>query len=288
MFYNFFIMEYTKSYFYFVKVVEAGSISAASKQLNLAQPFLSNYIKELENKVGSKLLNRNTKPVSLTNEGEAFFKAAKNILEQENSLFNFINKTQKKDLLELNVGVGSTRVKYLLDDVISNFCIINKSVRINIIELINENTYHVLRNGKADLIIHFNNIDSDDIVSTKLGAEKLVVASNKPIQKGDISNLPRIVLNRGQFLRNLSDQLCKNAPIVMECEKIDTALHFCKKGLGTTIAPSYLLKDIDGLYTLDIDNISCSRDIFVSYSKNNFLSDLLFDFVKECEKFVRL
>lgn len=281
-------MEHSKTYFYFVKVVEAGSISAASKQLNLAQPFLSNYIKELENKLGCKLLNRNTKPVSLTNEGETFFKVAKNILQQENLLFNFINKSKKKEILELNVGVGSTRVKYLLDDVISNFCNVNENVKINIIELINENSSDVLKNGKADLVIHFNKIDGDDIVSTKLGAEKLVVASNKPIQKEDILITSRIVLNRGQFLRNLSDQLCKNAPIVMECEKIDTALHFCKKGLGTTIAPSYLLKDIEGLYTLDIDNISCSRDIFVSYSKNNFLSDLLFDFVKECKKFVRL
>lgn len=281
-------MEHSKTYFYFIKVVEAGSISAASKQLNLAQPFLSNYIKELENKLGCKLLNRNTKPVSLTNEGETFFKVAKNILQQENLLFNFINKSKKKEIFELNVGVGSTRVKYLLDDVISNFCNVNENVKINIIELINENASDVLKNSKADLVIHFNKIDGDDIVSTKLGAEKLVVASNKPIQKEDILNTSRIVLNRGQFLRNLSDQLCKNAPIVMECEKIDTALHFCKKGLGTTIAPSYLLKDIEGLYTLDIDNIPCSRDIFVSYSKNNFLSDLLFDFVKECKKFVRL
>ena len=54
----------------FVRVVEAGSFTKAAGQLGVSQSALSYTLKMLEQRLGVKLLNRTTRSVSTTQEGE--------------------------------------------------------------------------------------------------------------------------------------------------------------------------------------------------------------------------
>ena len=51
---------------YFVAVVEAGSITAAAKNLDLSQPPLSKQIIALEEELGVKLMDRSSRRITLT------------------------------------------------------------------------------------------------------------------------------------------------------------------------------------------------------------------------------
>lgn len=66
----------------FVAVADHHSFSKAAGQLHLSQPPLTRHIKSLEEKLGAKLLNRNTHTVSLTNAGSIFLEDARGILNQ--------------------------------------------------------------------------------------------------------------------------------------------------------------------------------------------------------------
>ena len=55
---------------YFHAIVEAGSISEASRRLNVPQPALSYHLKELEADFGAPLLSRSAKGVTLTEGGK--------------------------------------------------------------------------------------------------------------------------------------------------------------------------------------------------------------------------
>ncbi|MBE0443087.1 MULTISPECIES: LysR substrate-binding domain-containing protein [unclassified Psychrobacter] len=66
----------------FIKVVEVGSFSTASKELNVPLPTLSRKIAELENQLGVRLLHRTTRKLSLTDSGSAYIESCKRILEQ--------------------------------------------------------------------------------------------------------------------------------------------------------------------------------------------------------------
>lgn len=66
----------------FIKVVEVGSFSGASKALNVPLPTLSRKIAELENQLGVRLLHRTTRTLSLTDSGYDYFDSCKRILEQ--------------------------------------------------------------------------------------------------------------------------------------------------------------------------------------------------------------
>lgn len=65
----------------FVAVVEAGSLSAASRKLRMPLPTVSRKISELESHIKSRLLNRSTRKLTLTDAGGAYLAACKRILE---------------------------------------------------------------------------------------------------------------------------------------------------------------------------------------------------------------
>jgi DNA-binding transcriptional LysR family regulator len=64
----------------FVRVVEAGSFAGAARRLGLAVSNVSRHVAELENHLGSRLLNRTTRRLSLTEGGRAFFDRAVQLL----------------------------------------------------------------------------------------------------------------------------------------------------------------------------------------------------------------
>lgn len=64
----------------FVRIVEAGSISAAAGQMQLAKSALSRRLNELEARLGTKLLTRTTRQQSLTEAGRLYYQRATQIL----------------------------------------------------------------------------------------------------------------------------------------------------------------------------------------------------------------
>ncbi len=74
-------MDRLESMSILVDVVEAGSLSAASRRLNMPLPTLSRKISELEAHLKTRLLNRSTRLLTLTDAGERYLAATRRILE---------------------------------------------------------------------------------------------------------------------------------------------------------------------------------------------------------------
>lgn len=65
----------------FIRIVEAGSLSAAAEQLGTTQPTVSRRLQALERALGLKLLQRSTHALTLTGDGERCFAHARELLE---------------------------------------------------------------------------------------------------------------------------------------------------------------------------------------------------------------
>jgi DNA-binding transcriptional LysR family regulator len=66
----------------FVTVVEAGSISEAARRLRLSKSVVSERLAELERSLGARLLQRTTRRLSLTEDGQAFHERAARIMRE--------------------------------------------------------------------------------------------------------------------------------------------------------------------------------------------------------------
>ena len=92
----------------FVRSVELGGFSAAARDLDLTPSALSKLVTRLENRLGVRLMNRTTRKLALTAEGDAYFSSSKRILaeilEAEDEVTRFSNSP--KGLLRINTGVA--------------------------------------------------------------------------------------------------------------------------------------------------------------------------------------
>jgi len=87
-------MPDTEDFAIFVRVVELGSLSAAGRDMRLSAAVVSNRIAHLEKDVGTRLLNRTTRHVSLTEEGSRYYDhcvVILNELEQAESAITSVN-----------------------------------------------------------------------------------------------------------------------------------------------------------------------------------------------------
>ena len=109
-----------ESYRNFVTIVECGSILAAANQLLIAQPSLSNQLKNIEAYYGAKLLIRNRHKLELTDAGRVFYLHAREICQAEEKLHNDIHnkKTAFSELLKLSIPAGNSAyfLHHLFDD----------------------------------------------------------------------------------------------------------------------------------------------------------------------------
>lgn len=75
-------MDRLSSMALFVRAVDAGSFSAASEELDISPQLVGKQIRQLEQHLGVKLLNRTTRRQSLTDFGQRFYERAKIILAE--------------------------------------------------------------------------------------------------------------------------------------------------------------------------------------------------------------
>ncbi|HBQ2553138.1 TPA: LysR family transcriptional regulator, partial [Klebsiella variicola] len=78
----------------FVAVVESGSFSRAAEQLGQANSAVSRAVKKLESKLGVSLLNRTTRQLSLTEEGERYFRRMQVVLQEMAAAENDLLETR--------------------------------------------------------------------------------------------------------------------------------------------------------------------------------------------------
>ena len=89
----------------FVRVVERGSFSAASRELGIGQPAVSKQISALEEELGAHLIRRTSRSIALTEPSRDFYESALRILEDFESATSRIGRgqTAPKGLIRVTV-----------------------------------------------------------------------------------------------------------------------------------------------------------------------------------------
>lgn len=101
-------MNNLKALRYFVAVVDAGSLTAASEAISIAQPALTRQIRELEEDFGTQLLHRLPRGVRMTPAGVTLYESAQRILSEADRVSqNLRNGTGDTASVSLGVPLHS-------------------------------------------------------------------------------------------------------------------------------------------------------------------------------------
>ena len=96
---------------FFVALTNAGSLTAAARELAVSTAAVSKRLAQLEVRAGVQLINRSTRRMSLTVEGEAFLRHARRILAEIDDLEHALGATpgRPSGLLRINPTFGFGR-----------------------------------------------------------------------------------------------------------------------------------------------------------------------------------
>lgn len=95
----------------FAVLARSGSLSAAARELDLSTPAVSKRLAQMEQRVGVALVNRTTRRMSLTPEGEVYLEHARRVLGTIDELEQTLGlaKATPKGLLRVNATLGFGR-----------------------------------------------------------------------------------------------------------------------------------------------------------------------------------
>ena len=164
-------MDRFAAYRVFSQVVELGSFSRAAEQLNLSATAASRHVADLETHLQTRLLNRTTRRISLTETGRAFYERCVQLLadldeaEQEASRAAVVPRGTIKLTAAVNFGVRH------LAPAIAEFLAAHREVRFDV--SLSDRIVDLVEEG-FDLGIRIGGAGSEHIVARKLGETRLV------------------------------------------------------------------------------------------------------------------
>jgi DNA-binding transcriptional LysR family regulator len=96
---------------FFVLVAKLGSLSGAARELDLTPPAATKRLAIMESRLGVRLVNRTTRSISLTNEGETYLAYATRILADLREMENVVSSSgaEPRGLLKVNASLGFGR-----------------------------------------------------------------------------------------------------------------------------------------------------------------------------------
>ncbi|EJN24338.1 transcriptional regulator [Pseudomonas sp. GM78] len=104
-------MDQTLDLSFFYLLANKGSLAATARELGVTPPAVSKRLTALEARLGTRLVNRTTRSMSLTSEGELYFSHAARILTQINELEQLVSSSRAtpKGLIRVNASLGFGR-----------------------------------------------------------------------------------------------------------------------------------------------------------------------------------
>lgn len=240
---------------YFLAVIDTGSLTAASRELRVAQPSLSQAIRGLERELGAPLFDRFPRGMKLTVAGEALEPSARQVQRDLEIARSSVQEIVGLSSGRIDLACLPTLALDPLSHVVGLFTQQYPAVTVRLQQP--ERSAEVLemvRTGAAEL--GFSDVtshSSDELTFTALGQQEMVLVlppgSSPHVgapRLADLLDRPMITGQQGTYARDLLSQEAAErgsefTPQV-EVERRETTTHIVLAGAGAAIMPAPLAR----------------------------------------------
>ncbi|SIS61398.1 LysR family transcriptional regulator [Neptunomonas antarctica] len=234
---------------YFLKIAEVGSVSAAARELFIAQPALSHQVAALENELGVLLFVRSVKGVRLTLAGEKLVHHAKLILRQVDIAKADVISDEFSPRGEVSVVIDASKAYTLIPLLVTECASRFPEVQLKIYDAMSLNAAQNIADGKVDIGLIPNAADLSGVHVIPVYREPLHLVGKGIAAKHlsgtilfeELSNYPLVAPSRPHNIRLHIEQKALEAkwPLDIQYEQ-DTGLTLrclMNNGIANAIIP---------------------------------------------------
>lgn len=283
----------------FVQVSESGSFSKAAKELFLTQPTISAHISSLEKELNVRLFIRNTKEVSLSDDGKDLYRYAKQITDLEKAIEERFYMDSDDGKHFITIAASTIPAQYLLPKILMCYRERYPKEQIKIMETDSSEVVTQVVDHMADVGFTGTVLEKKHCKYIPFYKDELAVITPdtpeyrilKEQNRDDIDWIkrkPLILREEGSGTRKEAEKQLKSAGISMETLDIvasianqETIKKSVKQGMGITVLSRLAAEDEDGLLIFPIPGADEGRDINLVYNKN-------YQMTRSADRFIRI
>lgn len=234
---------------YLTMLAELCSFHQAAAACHVSQPALSAQIKQLEEQLGVKLLERNQRMVLVTPAGEDIVRRAHIVLNDANDLIESAKSLSLPMSGTLRLGIIPTIAPYFLPRALPHVRDHYPDLRLLLYEEKTDVLVRLLREGKLDLALLALGVELGDLETLSLFddkfllavPEKHVLAGREEILESDLANEEVLLLEDGHCLRDQVWPVCESGGAHelgdFRASSLSTLTQMVSSHIGITLLP---------------------------------------------------
>lgn len=277
----------------FVAVARTGSFTLAAESLFVTQSALSGLIKEFEQALGLRVIDRSTRRTDLSDVGRDLYPLIEKILNDLDRVMDEVEQRQALKTGVVRVAAPQLMASTLLPEIVAAYAAQRPAIRIEVVDCAVESVMSRVFSGEVDFGIGPERDPNSDIAATTLFRGPFMVVfppghsleALEEIRWRDIVGYPLTTL-QGQFTKRLSLDLraavrdLKFTP-AHEVSFMSTALAMVNAGMGITVCVSYAasLVRLYGLESRPLHDPQVYRNFYVFTRQGRSLSPAAEDFL---------
>lgn len=237
----------------FVCAARTGSFSAAAKEEGTAQGTVSKKIAALEKSLGTQLLLRNQRNVTLTSVGREFYERSLFILKEMEEAETHVKTAASSPTGVLRVTMSPVLSRLIIAPILNDF--LRAYPDIQIICQLTERHRNIIAEG-IDIAIRARHLEDSSLIAPRLSSNPLTVtAAPSYLERHGGPGHPRelqhhncLVFSRFRQAHNWCFSRGDEDVVVpvegnIQCDQGDTLIELAVSGAGITLMPSWLMLD---------------------------------------------
>lgn len=235
----------------FVSIVDSGSIVAAATQLAQTNSGVSRALQRLETKLNVTLLERTTRKIKLTEEGQVFLEKARKILNDLNAAEDALLKLDSDSAGLIRVDSAAPFVLHVLVPLLPEFMQLYPNIRIEL----NSNDHNIdLLEHRTDVAIRFGELQDSSLHAKWLCRRRLYLVASpdyvakfgQPKSVAELLKHPLIGFSRSPHLNIWPVYIEGEALSIdakLKASSGETIRQMCIQGLGISCLSEFLIAE---------------------------------------------
>ncbi|EAR52275.1 Transcriptional regulator, OxyR, LysR family protein [Oceanicola granulosus HTCC2516] len=235
---------------YFAALAEAGSFGTAAARVHVTQPALSLQIKELEERLGVKLVERLPRQLRLTRAGQEVLERTRRILAEVDDLEQAV-RWQQGLKGRLNLGVIPTVAPYLLPLALTRIRSHDLTLELRVREAQTDTLLEELRRGRLDAAVVALPVPGPGLVARPIATDRFLLAGSRArlaswaerteaLRPRALAPDQLLLLDEGHCLAEQALEVCGlsgRRQVDLGASSLSTLVGLVAEGFGLTLLP---------------------------------------------------